>query len=218
MSFLSNPQALITDLFPPVPYGFDVPASGTGNTPLADIITVLAKRIAQFQSDVLMFKSQGNVTTATGVFLDLHGAEHGVPRITTPYEADAHYRPRIIAGIQKLTIPAIQAQVVNYYMSTRPANAQPIVDVYDLQSNPVKAAAANIEMFDFVIDIDFPILSSNAFFFDRSYLDTTDFLMDFGTVNTNPPDSALVAIVNSVKAANTYPIWIQRSHFVASYS
>jgi hypothetical protein len=220
MSFLSSPASLLAQFYPIAPFNFEAPVDPGANVPpMQAILRVASERLAQMESDILLLLSQMTVQEAAGRYLDLHGVLYGIPRIIAPnYELDGHYRARILAGTKKLTIPAIRAVVQSYYRSILPANQQPTVDVYDLQSNPTKSAAANLVIFQFCIDVDFQVLASTAFFFDRSYLDTNDFLMDSGATKNTPSDPILAAIVNATKAANTEPVWIQRFHFVDSYS
>ena len=218
MSFLSNPLALLGNFFPVAPYSFDTPLDPTVSRPLADTVTVASKRLAQYLSDVLLLKSQMTVQEASGPYLDLHGAEYRVKRLQNPYELDDFYRARILTRKQKLTIPAILAAVKAYYNSILPANQQPLVRVYDLQSDPARAAAANLVMFQFAIDISFQVLAADVFFATRTYLGRKSYVVNSGLIGDAPPDPFVAAEVEAVRAANTVPVWLVRRNIVTSYS
>lgn len=219
MSFLSDPSTIITQFYPEAPLDFDSAPTTLNTRPLKALFAILGQRLAQYNSDVLLMQSQMSVQTAAGKYLDLHGAFYGIPRMTKPtYELDDPYRQRILNGTRKLTIPAIQAVVVAYYQSTRPANAQPIVNVYDIQSNPTLAAANSLVMYQFMIDVAFPVLASTAFIAGRAFLGRHDYLVNPDGISNQPSDAALAAIVRATKAANTQPVWRTHSFLVKSFS
>lgn len=220
MSFVSNPMALLAQFFPKAPFRLEVPPdpSDEGARPLADTMTLASIRLAQFQADVLLLKSQMTVQEASGPYLDLHGAEYGVKRFLSPFEVDDLYRQRILARKIKLTIPAIAAVVKAFYVSTLPANQQPTVLVYDLQSDPTRAAAAGLVMFQFAIDISYQILASSVFFANRTYLGRKSYVINPGSVDNTPPSDLLKAEVDAVRAANTEPVWFVRRSIVSAYS
>lgn len=218
MSFLSSPASLVAQFFPTLPFNFDSGSATADAGPMETVFIVTGTRIAQYEADILLLKSQMTVQEAAGPYLDLHGVLYGIRRITSPYELDDHYRARILAGTKKLTIPAIQANVVAYYASVYPANQQPTVLVYDIQSDPVRSAAAGLVMFQFAVDVNFEILLEDVFFFDRSYLDRHDYLIDPEGTDTAIPESALAAVLLNVKAADTMPVFIRRHHLVQAYS
>ena len=216
MSFLPEPSALITQLFPKEPYNFDKSPDGSPTGPLRAIFTATALRVAQFEADVLLLKAQVTVQEAAGAYLDLHGALYGIPRLQKPTrELDGPYRQRILAGTYKLTIPAIQKAVVNFYASTRPNRPAPIVNVYDIQSNPTLSALYGLVMFQFMVDVSFPVPISYAFFCDRTHLGYRGYLMpDPNVASDEPSDPALVAELKKVRAADTEPVFRTHSYFV----
>jgi hypothetical protein len=200
-----SPAELVQQFFPGELLNFDTEATG----PIESVFAATGEALAKFTNDNLLLQAQVAVQQASGMYLDLHGIAYDTLRF--PGELDDPYRARILQALTsgRLTIPALQAAVVNYYASAY--TTQPTILVWDLQSRPDLAAAYGIVRCQFVIDITFEVSPANFFFAGRSYANRNTFSSDgsFGSGGgfSASPDPNLTAIVQRYKAAAYQPVF-----------
>jgi hypothetical protein len=189
------------------PYNFDVPPPGYEIGPLTAVKDQAENAINDMEGQAANLLQQLSVQTATGVYLNAHGVLYGVIRFSG--EADTPFRARILAVLKtgKCTLAAIQAAVVNYYASVLPPSSpQPVIYVFDLRSDPVRAEADGLQILDFEINIAFEYLADDYFFLDYSYLDYNTYLAsETGSIDPSDP---LALVLQNVKAAGTHPVYV----------
>lgn len=223
----ANPSDILVQYFPQAPYNFEDSPSGAPkhNRLLLDAI---AQAILDFESDAYIARGQVAITTALNAALDQHGLLTGTPRL--PSEDDLAYRARILAALfaGKLTIAAIQSAVQAYFVST--GGVVPVVTVYDIQSNPTmcaqvlyvdpgSGALVHPTYNDFVVQIIFP--DTGAWYLNYGYLgpDPTSsptpgtggsdtYLLDDSVTGVTETDENLIKLVNSIRAAGKYPVYV----------
>jgi hypothetical protein len=216
--------ALLAGYFPIAPYNFDTPPSPYLIGPLKSILTVVESRMIQLYADIATVQAMVTVQTATGSYLDAHGAFYATPRLAG--ETDDAYRARMLEALTagKLTLGAIQTAVNNYLLSvTNSDGIIPTGYVYDLRSDPDACAAdaaagTTIEVLDFVIQITTTLSINDAWFLDYTPLDYETYLFSGSTTygGDSTVDPALVDAVNRIKAAGTNAVFKSVVNFVNS--
>jgi hypothetical protein len=156
------------------------------------------------------------VQHAAGEYLDKHGAFYGVLRRLG--ELDEPYRARILLALHagKLTIPAIQAAVTQYF-SAFPYPTE--ISVFSLQSNPAAAAAityvdpngvlvVGLPKLDFVISISVFIPASLTFFAGRSYIGRNSYVISTAPdISDVTSDLGLADLLRRTDAGGTHPVY-----------
>jgi hypothetical protein len=212
--------ALLADYYPVTPYNFDVVPPPYLIGPIKSILQTVESRFTQLYSDIAGVQAQITVQTATGAYLDAHGAYYATPRL--PGELDIPYRARILEAIAtgRLTIFALQNVLNNYLASLTETSTPPVGLVYDLLSNPAKCAAdaaagTTVNILNFVVQVTYLLNKDEAFFLDYSYLDETTYLTQAGTVYGGASTVAptLAAEINANRAGGTIPIYKTISKF-----
>lgn len=212
---LGDPADIIRSAFGEDVLNFDAPPPGMTIGPLHAIFQQAGLSVMKFQADTLMLEAEIAVQNASGPNLDAHGVLYGVARL--PGDTEETFRARILAALHsgRITCPAIAAAVQAYENSQNPG-AQAIVTVWDPQTQPALAAQYGIVVCQFVIDIDFGIPASKAWFMGRSYMGRNAYVIDTSsTFLTVPTDAGLVALVLRYKGATFQPVWHTRNYIIA---
>jgi hypothetical protein len=212
---LGDPADIIRSAFGDEVLNFDAPPPGMVIGPLHALFQQAGLSVMKFQADSLMLEAEVSVQNASGPYLDAHGVLYGVARL--PGDTEETFRTRILAALHsgRITCPAIRAAVQAYEDSQNPG-AQAIVTVWDLQTQPELAAMFGIVVCQFVIDIDFGIPASKAWFMGRSFMGRNTFVIDTSSVFlTVPTDAGLVALVLRSKGATFQPVWHTHNYIIA---
>lgn len=200
---------LFSQSFPAKPYKIDVTANPG---PIQSVLIAAEQAITNFQSAVTALQQQLCLATATGAYLRNIAPMYGIPAGAN--ETDAQLRARCQAAItqKKLTCPAIAAFVLAWLQS-HGGNPPTSVEVFDLQTDPVKAAIFNLQPCQFVIYITFPETFEDSTWLANDGADSDPdgaWYLNFcylGYGGYQPPDELRREVLKQWKAAGYQPIW-----------
>lgn len=208
---LTEPEDLLTDQFPEVPFNFLTPPPGMVIGPLHLLVQKCALAILEYRSRVLLLLEAISVQTAQGAALDAHAPLYGTYRFSNEIDNDEIFRARLLALAQagRGRLSDIKTAVQNHYddLATQAGVPSPIVNVFDLRSNPPQALTDGLKILDFEVSVTFVYRAANAWFLNNAFLGVSSYLAAQAPVFVPTLGPDFDAIMTRTKAANTNAVY-----------
>ena len=182
------------------------------------IATGLAAELEKLDQQIDGALATMRLFTSSGTDIDTWAQDFlgdSFPRVanmnTGVAESDESYTYRIVRRLMLLltTLPCVQGVVTDYLTAIGFDAAT--VTVFDAQSNPQLAAAVGIHKPQFCILFGYPSSNIPRWILGQSYLGNTTILGGSNYVAGPPLSTEFDALVRSVKALGTKPIYVSGS-------